>query len=290
MSRNVSKRSAKGRNLRMVWKRLRKNRAAMVSLAILSIIFILCLLAPVICPYTYIEMDYGNINGLPNAEHWLGCDNYGRDILTRLLYGGRYSILLGVSTALVGMYCGLVIGILIGFTGGKIDLIGMRIIDIWASIPGMLLAIVIATVLGAGFGNTVIALCVGSVPAGVRMVRAMCLKERSQEYLEAAVSINCSRAKIMFRHLMPNILSPMIVSTTMQVGGTIMAASGLAYIGLGVKPPTPEWGSMLADSRNSFLDYPHEMFFPGIAIVIVIICINLFGDGLRDALDPKLKT
>jgi len=165
----------------------------------------------------------------------------------------------------------------------------MRFCDIWQAIPGQLLAIVISTALGPGFTNTILAMSVGGIPMSIRSTRAMCLKEREMEYLEAARSYNCSNSKIMFKHMLPNIISPTIVGTTMSVGGTIMGAAGLSFIGLGIQPPTPEWGAMLSGARSLALLYPYMMIFPGLMIAITVLAINLFGDGLRDAMDPKLK-
>ncbi len=165
----------------------------------------------------------------------------------------------------------------------------MRAMDIWSALPAMLVCILISSVLGTGFLNTVLALSVGNVPGGVRMMRGQILSERSKEYIEAAESINCSDYSIMFRHLLPNVIQPMIVSATMGIGMTIMMAAGLSYIGLGVQPPTPEWGAMLSDARYHILTYPHLITFPGIAIAFTVFAINLVGDGLRDALDPKLR-
>ena len=165
----------------------------------------------------------------------------------------------------------------------------MRIMDIWSAIPGQLLAIVISTALGAGFVNTIIAMTIGGIPGSIRSSRAMCLKEREMEYLEAAKIINCSKFKIMYVHMLPNIVAPAIVGTTMAVGITIMGAAGLSYIGLGIQPPSPEWGAMLSAGRTYILQYPHMIVFPGIFLAITVLAINLLGDGLRDAIDPKNK-
>ena len=166
-------------------------------------------------------------------------------------------------------------------------MIWMRVMDIWSAIPGQLLAIVISTALGAGFVNTIIAMSNGGIPGSIRSSRAMCLKEREMEYLEAAKSINCSKFKIMYVHMLPNIVAPAIVGTTMSIGTTIMGAAGLSFIGLGIQPPSPEWGAMLSAGRSFILQYPHMLIFPGLALAITVLAINLFGDGLRDAIDPK---
>jgi len=272
-----------------VLKRMATDKAAMTGLIILLILIIISAFAPVFAPYDPEAMDFAAVYKGPTAKHLFGTDSLGRDYLSRIMYAGRYSLSLGILAALLGAFVGVFLGTIIGYTGGIVDTIGMRIMDVWAAIPGTLLAIIISTALGSGFVNTIVAMTVGSVPGAVRTVRAMSLKERNMEYLEAAQSINCSKMKIMFRHMMPNILSPTIVSTTMGIGRTIMGAAGLAYIGLGIQPPTPEWGAMLAGSRGQIMDHPYLLLFPGLMIAITVLSVNLLGDGLRDAMDPRLK-
>lgn len=274
---------------RQVMKRFIKNRTAVVGLIILLLLILIAVFAPVLAPYSPTEMDLKSVNSGPSLQHLFGCDGLGRDIMSRLMYGARYSLSLGFISALAGAVLGVIVGALAGYAGGHVDNIVMRIMDIWSSIPGMLLAIVISTTLGPGLVNTILAMTVGHIPGSARTTRAMCLKERELEYLEAAQSINCRRASIVFKHMLPNIISPTIVSTTVGIGSCITEAAGLAYIGLGVQPPDPEWGAMLSAGRKFILNYPHLLFFPGLCIAITVLAINLMGDGLRDALDPKLK-
>lgn len=250
---------------------------------------IICICAPLLTPYGTNDMDLTQMFKGPSAEHFMGTDGMGRDIFTRLLYGGRYSLALGLASSLFGAALGIIIGSIAGYFGGTTETIIMRLMDVWSSLPSMLLCILISSALGAGFFNTVLALTIGNVPGTVRMMRAQILAERSKEYLEAAESINCSKVSIMFKHMLPNVVSPIIVSTTMGIGGTITTSASLSYIGLGVQPPTPEWGAMLSDARSHILNYPYMMLFPGLFIAITILAINLLGDGLRDALDPKLR-
>ena len=226
----------------------------------------------------------------PSAAHLLGTDGLGRDQLSRLLYGGRYSLSLGLSASLFGALAGVVLGSIAGYFGGKAETLIMRLMDIWSSLPGMLLCILISATLGAGFFNTVLALSIGEVPVGVRLIRGQILKERAKEYLEAAEAINCSKFSIMFRHLLPNVVQPVLVNVTMGIGMVITMAAALSYIGLGVQPPTPEWGALLSAGRLHILNYPHLIMFPGLVIAITVLSINLMGDGLRDALDPKLRS
>lgn len=284
-----NKKRRKQSMFKIICKRLSKNPTAMAGLVIILILVFLAIFAPLIAPYSPTEMDYTAINGLPSAKHIMGCDAFGRDIFSRLLYGAKYSLSLGILCSLIGMVFGLFFGCIVGYIGGTTDMVVMRICDVLSAVPPTLLAILISTALGGGFFQTVIAMTVGGIPGSIRGSRAMCLKEREMEYLEAAKAMNCSRLKIIFKHMMPNVISPTIVGTTMHIGSSIMQAAGLAYIGLGIQPPTPEWGAMLSAAKASILDYPHMMIFPGLAIAVTVLAINMFGDGLRDAMDPKLK-
>jgi ABC-type dipeptide/oligopeptide/nickel transport system permease subunit len=283
------KRRKKQSNLSMIGHRLMQDKVAVAGLIVMVLLIVISVFAPVLAPYDPFAMDLAAMKQGPSAAHWFGTDSMGRDILSRIIYGGRYSLALGFIGSVFTALIGTVLGTIIGYIGGAFDNLCMRICDVWQAIPGQLLAIVISTALGPGFTNTILAMSVGGIPMSIRSTRAMCLKEREMEYLEAAQSYNCSKAKIMFKHMLPNIISPTIVGTTMSVGGTIMGAAGLSFIGLGIQPPTPEWGAMLSDARSLALLYPHMMIFPGLMIAITVLAINLFGDGLRDAMDPKLK-
>jgi len=263
--------------------------SARLGVAILLFVLVAIVLGPVISPYGVNQMDLTQILGKPSASHPFGCDSMGRDLLTRLLHGGRYSLLLGFAASMFGALIGTFIGCIAGYFGGITESLLMRLMDVWSAIPGMLLCILVSIVMGAGFFPTVLALSIGSVPGGVRMVRGQILVERKKEYIEAAESINCSKMSIMFHHLLPNVIQPMIIITTMGIGSTIIMASALSYIGLGIQPPTPEWGAMLADGRNYIREFPHLITFPGISIALTVISLNLLGDGLRDALDPKMR-
>lgn len=286
---SVQPRRKKESMFRQVCMRLAKNPVAMTGLVILILITLASIFAPLLAPYDPNYMDYAALKAGPSAQHIMGCDNLGRDIFSRILYGGRYSLSLGFISAMVGMIVGTVVGCIVGYAGGAVDNVAMRICDIWSAIPGMLLAILVSTALGTGFLNTIVAMTIGGIPGSVRNTRAMALKERSEEYLEAAKAMNCSTSKILFKHMMPNIIAPKIVGTTGQIGGTIMQASGLSYIGLGMSVTVPEWGAMCANARNYILTEPHMMIWPGLAILVTVLAFNLFGDGLRDAMDPRLK-
>lgn len=272
-----------------IWKRMIKNRVSLVGFIIMAIIILLVCLAPVIAPYDPNAMDFAALNAGPSAAHWFGTDNLGRDILSRLLWGGRSSLLLGFICAGFGLAIGVAFGSLVGYAGKSVDMVVMRLCDVLSSIPGMLMAVLISTALGTGFFNTILAMSAGGIPNTIRGSRAMALKEREMEYLEAAKAMNCSRAKIVFRHMVPNIISPSIVGTTMMIGHSITSAASLSFVGLGIQPPDAEWGAMLSGAKNFMLNYPHEVLFPGIAILITVLATNMIGDGLRDALDPRLK-
>ncbi len=266
-----------------------KTPSAKLGGILFVVIVLLCVFAPFLSPYGVNEMNLGDKYAGPSLAHICGTDALGRDQWTRLLYGGRYSLVLGICASLVGHTIGTSVGCAAGYFGGKTEMIIMRIMDVISAIPGILLAILISTILGAGFVNTVLALSIGGIPGGVRMTRGQILAERGKEYIEAAESINCSKMKIMFGHLLPNVLSPTLVSFTMGIGGSITGASGLSYLGLGIQPPTAEWGAMLSDGIQYMRNYPHLILFPGLAIGLCVLAINLMGDGVRDAMDPKMR-
>lgn len=268
---------------------LSKNKLAVLGMVIIVIEVILAILAPYIIPYDYTAMDMTACFAGPSSAHFFGCDDMGRDIFSRVLYGARFSISMGVISVSIATVIGCTIGAVAGFFGGGLDNLLMRILDVIQAIPGLLMNIVIAAILGPGFFNTIVAMSFGYVPGMARMLRAQMLKERGNEYIEAATSINCSKFRIIVSHLIPNCMSPIIVQATMGVAQAITLAAGLSFIGLGIQPPTPEWGAMLSGARQFIRQAPHLVFFPGIAIAVTVLALNLMGDGLRDALDPKLK-
>ena len=274
---------------KQVLKRLVKNPLAMIGLGVIVLILLASFAAPWIAPYDPVVMDYEALNAGPSAQHIFGCDNLGRDIFSRVLYGAKYSLAVGFVSAMIGLILGVFFGCIVGYAGGAVDNIAMRICDVWSAIPSTLLAILVSTATGPGFFNTILAMTVGSIPGSVRNTRAMVLKERQMEYLEAAKAMNCSKMKIMFKHMMPNIIAFKIVGTAGNIGNTIMQAANLSFIGLGMPSSIPEWGAMCANAREYILVYPHMIVFPSLMIMVVVLCFNLLGDGLRDAMDPKLK-
>lgn len=271
------------------FRRATKSFSSKLGVFLLLFIILACIIGPFISPYGVNDVDLFNMYAGPSKEHLLGCDSMGRDMLTRLLYGGRYSLALGICASLFGAAVGVIIGSIGGYFGGVTETVIMRFMDVWSALPGTMLCILVSNAMGSGFFATVIALTVGGIPGTVRMIRGQILSERSKEYIEAAQSINCSSATIMFKHLLPNVIQPVIVTTTMGIGSTMIMAASLSYIGLGIQPPNPEWGAMLTEGRTYIRTNPHLLLVPGIAIALTVFAINLMGDGVRDALDPKLR-
>lgn len=287
---NVKKEAPKGEGqLKIVARRLIHNPSAMTAVGILLVMVLLALLAPYIIPYDYTEISVMDAKKGPSAEHWFGTDDLGRDIFSRILYGSRYSLRIGIIAVFISMLIGMPIGAVAGFFGGMIDTLMMRFLDILNSIPGIMLSIVISAALGSGFTNTIIALAVGTAPLYGRLLRAQMLSLHDKEYVEAARAINCSNGRIIIKHMLPNTVSPIIVSASQQCAGVLLSAASLSYIGLGIQPPEPEWGAMLAGARGYLRTYPYMLIFPGLCIMITVICMNMLGDALRDAMDPKLK-
>lgn len=290
----MAEKKSKGENsgnseFKTILKQLSYNKLAMLGAIIFVLELLLVLLAPVISPYNYEEMDTTAIRQTSSAEHLFGTDDLGRDILSRVLYAGRYSITMGIFSTLLAAALGMVVGSIAGYFGGWVDNVIMRFLDIIQSLPGLLLSIVLSAVLGPGYINTILALSVNGIPGQARLLRAEMLKVRGNEYIEASQSINCTKLRVIASHMIPNSISPMIVQATMGVANMIIMASSLSFIGLGVQPPAPEWGAMLSYSREFIRSSPHMAIFPGLAIALTVLSLNLMGDGLRDALDPKLR-
>ena len=272
-----------------VFRRLRKNKLAMVGLAMVVILILSSVFANVIAPYDPYELQMSNRFSPLCLKHPLGTDNYGRDILSRILYGGRTSLLVSLVSLVISTVLGILIGITVGYFGGKYDFIVMRIMDIIMAIPSTFLAIAIMAALGAGTFNTALAIAISGIPMVCRVIRGSVLSLRDQEYVEAALATGSGNARIMLKHILPNTLAPILVECTLRIGGNILAISGLSFIGLGISEPTAEWGAMLAFGRQYIRDYWPLVTFPGVAIVLTLFGFNVFGDGLRDALDPRLK-
>lgn len=279
----------KHREFDAVVRRLKKNPSAVIGFIVTVLLVLMAIFAPIISPYAPDKQDLFNTRKAPSSEHLFGTDELGRDVLSRIIYGARFSLSIGVLSVLLGTSIGMFFGAIAGYFGRLADDIIMRFIDVLQSIPGILLTITISVVLGPGFLNSVLALSVGGIPMACRLTRASILGIRNEEYLEAATAINARTSRIILRHVIPNSFSPILVSATMMIGNIIMAAAMLSFIGLGVQPPTPEWGSMIAGGRSLIRSCPWMVIYPGIFIMLAVLGVNMFGDGLRDALDPKLK-
>lgn len=288
---NTKQTNKKRSQWREVWRMLKKNKMPLVGLGILVILVLLALFADVIADYDTVVIKQNLANRLkgPSAEHWLGTDEFGRDIFARLVHGARVSLKVGIIAVGISIILGGILGALAGFYGGRIDNIIMRIMDVFLAVPSILLAIAIVSALGPSIINLMVAISISSVPRYARIVRASVLSIRDQEFVEAARAIGANNARIIFRHIIPNSLAPVIVQGTLGVASAILSTAGLSFIGLGIQPPAPEWGSMLSGGRQ-YLRYAWWVTtFPGVAIMITILSLNLLGDGLRDALDPRLK-
>lgn len=272
-----------------VWGRFKKNHLAVFGMILIAIMILLCVLSPIIAPYHYDEQNYYETFQGPSLQHLCGTDNLGRDIFSRLLFGGRVSLSIGLISVGIGLLVGGTIGALAGYYGGKLDNFLMRLIDILMAIPSIVLAISICAALGPGLINTMIAVGISTIPNYARILRSSILSIKQQEYVEAARAIGASNERIITKHIVPNSMSGIIVQASMGVGRAIISAASMSFVGLGIQPPNPEWGAMLSAGRTYFRDQPHMVLFPGIAIFLAVLSMNLIGDGLRDALDPRLK-
>ena len=269
--------------------RFMKNKMAVVSLIIVVLLIIMAIFADYIAPYGWDDQDLSRQFLLPCKEFLLGTDDYGRDILSRLIYGARYSLAVGLVSVTFSCAIGVILGCIAGFYNQKVDNFIMRVVDVLLAIPNILLALSIATALDPGLMNLIIAVGIGAIPGYARIVRAQILSVKQMEYIEAARSIGASDFRMIVKHILPNCLAPIIVQATMSIAIAILSAASLSFLGLGITPPTPEWGSMLSAGRAYFRDHWHVVTFPGLMIMITVFAFNILGDGLRDALDPKLK-
>lgn len=273
---------------RVAWRKLRARPGAFWGMIILVLFVLVAVFAPVIAPMDPLEISSAR-RAAPSGQHWLGTDELGRDILSRLIYGARVSLRVGLVAIGIALTIGSVLGILAGYIGGWVDVVIMRLTDIMLAFPGILLAIAVVAILGPSLFNVMIAVGVESIPAYVRTARGSTLSVKELEYVTGARTIGGSWARIVFRHILPNVTAPLIVLATIGIAGSILSAAGLSYLGLGAQPPTPEWGAMLSNARSFVRDAWWIATFPGLAIMIVVLALNLFGDGLRDILDPRTR-
>jgi peptide/nickel transport system permease protein len=272
-----------------LWRRFRRNKGAVFGLGVFVGIVFMALFADFIAPYNPLEQNYARIMEGPSADHWLGTDSFGRDMLSRIIYGARIALIVGILAVLLAMVIGVTLGLISGYYGGIIDTVVMRLMDGVFAFPILILAIALMAVMGFGVRNVIIAVAVVSIAPFARVTRGDVLAVREEPYIEAARLAGIGNAAIIFRHVLPNALAPIIVQGALRVSAAIITEAGLSFLGLGPQPPTPVWGSMIAEGRNFIIMAPHISTFPGIALMITVVGLNLLGDGLRDTLDPKLK-
>lgn len=269
--------------------RLRRNHLAIFGLVIIVLLILVAIFAEQLAPYGYSAQDYMMIRKGPSALHWLGTDEFGRDVLSRLIFGARVSLQVGLIAVAIALVFGGTIGAIAGYFGGKLDNILMRLMDVQLAIPTILMAIMVSSVLGPGLTNLMIAVGITSIPVFARLMRASVLSVKDEEFIEAARAMGASNTRIILMYILPNCAAPLIVQSTLRVASAILFAATLSFLGLGVQPPYPEWGGMLSAARPYMRHSGYLSIFPGLAIMITILSLNFLGDGLRDALDPKQK-
>jgi len=271
------------------WAKLRRNKAALFGGVLLLLYLLTALFAPILFPGNPSAPNLIKALETPSFEHWLGTDELGRSILGRMIWGSRVSLLIAVGVVSVGLFLGVPLGLVSGYYGGKVDFTIQRITDMLLAFPGFLLALALVAVLGVGLKNTVISIGISMIPIYIRLVRGCVLSVREQAYVEAARAVGTRDFKILLRHILPNVMVPITVQTSLGMGTAILFAAGLGFLGVGVQPPTPEWGAMLGSGRAYLFNAPHVATFPGMAIFLAVLSFNLLGDGLRDALDPRFR-
>ncbi len=275
--------------LRDAWRRLLRNHSAVAGMIVVGLLILVAVFAPFIAPHDPLAQDFESRILPPSAGHLLGTDDLGRDILSRIIYGSRVSLAAGILSTALAVVAGVLIGAFATYYGGFWDNLAMRIMDIMLAFPQILLAIAIVAILGPGLTNAMLAIGIISIPIYARVVRSSILSLREKEFIEAARALGASDLQIIFKHLLPNCMGPLIVQATLGIATAIIEAASLSFLGLGAQPPTPEWGAMLNGGRHLLRQAPWVTAFPGVAIVVLVMGVNLFGDGLRDALDPRLK-
>ena len=277
--------------LSLIWHRLRRNRLAMLGLALMSAILLLAVFADVLADSDTKVVGMNMVERLqtPSAKHWFGTDGYGRDVFARIIHGSRLSLSLSIISMLIAVAVGSMIGAISGYFGGRVDDVLMRLMDMLLAIPPMLMSISIVAALGRSMANLMLALALAYMPVFARVIRSSILSVKDQEFVEAARACGTSDARIILRHIIPNAVGPIIVQATLAMGSSILTISSLSFMGMGIQPPQPEWGTMLYEGRDLIRTSPYLVIFPGAAIAVSVLSLNLLGDGLRDALDPRLK-
>lgn len=271
------------------WMALKENKRAMFGLFFIVLLILIAIFADVITPYGMTEQNLGNALQFPNADHWLGTDELGRDVFTRIIYGTRVSLTVGALSVLMSLIVGAFMGILAGYYQGWVDVIMMRLCDVLLSIPSILLAIAIVASLGSSMQNMILAIGISGIPHFARIIRASVMAEKEKEYIEASRALGAVDSRIIFKNIIPNILSPVIVQSSMGIASAILSAVGLGFIGLGLEASIAEWGTMLSAGRGYIRTHYYLTFYPGLIIILTVLAFNLLGDGIRDTLDPKMR-
>ena len=282
------KKKRKNSQLRDVWRKLKMNKIAMVSMVVILIFLVIAIIGPWIMPYGYEEQDYDAVLQFPNAEHWFGTDNFGRDIFSRILYGCRYTMFIGFGATIMAAVFGSVLGLLAAYYK-RLDNIIMRLMDVLIGMPGMTLLILIIAALGSDIRIMVLAIAISYTPSFARVIRGAALSVINQEYIEACTAIGADDKRILFHHIFPNSMAPVIVQFSLTAGLSILLGASLSFVGMGVAPPTPEWGLMVSDGRSYLYSEWYMSIIPGLAIILITTALNYLGDGIRDALDPRLN-
>ena len=289
MKEKRNRKSKKTNQMKEIWRRFRKSKTALLGLCLLIFVLCIAIFADVITPYENAISQSADRLDSPSAAHIFGTDELGRDLFARIVHGSRYSLLIGVSTSVLALVIGGLLGAIAAYYGGWVDNIIMRLTDVVMTVPPILLSLAVVAALGGSLRNLLIAITISCVPSMLRLVRSVVLGVVDEDYIEAARSYGASDMRIILKYVIPNALGPIIVTTTMNVANMILSAAGLSFLSLGVQPPAPEWGALLSDAKTYMFTAPHLLYIPGIFIVIAALSFNLAGDGLRDALDPKLK-
>ena len=286
----VKKKKAKKSSItREIWLRFCKNKVAVLGLIILTLIILMAIFADFIVPADVATDQSTDILAKPSAEHWFGTDEFGRDLFARVVHGSRYSLFIGVATSLIALVVGAILGASAGYFGGIVDNVICRIVDVFICVPPVLMSLAVVAALGTNMQNLIIAITISCVPGNVRLIRSVVMTVADQDYIRAAKSYGCSNPRIIFRYVLPNAMGPIIVNTTMGISQMILSAAGLSFIGMGIQPPDPEWGALLSNAQDFMFTSQYLLLFPGIFILLTSLAFNLVGDGLTDALDPRLK-
>ncbi len=285
LKKNKKRKDSQGRQ---IWHRLLKNKLAVGGLIIMAFVILVAIFAPYITPYDYAEQNYDEMLQSPSLKHLLGTDNFGRDLMSRIIYGARYTLIVGFTCSTIAAVVGTIFGVLAG-RNKTVDILLMRLVDVMMGIPSFTLNICLVITLGKNMSSLIWALSITQIPVFARVVRVQTMSVSNNEYIEAAVSLGASKTRIVMTHIIPNILAPIIVQYTFQIVSTVMAGASLSFIGMGIQPPEPEWGVLISAGRTYLRSNWYLAIMPGIALIIITYALNLLGDGLRDALDPRLK-